>query len=104
MTQMVDRVAIVGNSGSGKSTLALRLARSRGLAHLDLDTLAWEPVTPPVRRPLAVGITQIEHGHTHARARSESAQSAHIHAESRQIIVGFTVVRVECDLDERGRM
>ena len=44
---------LVGNSGSGKSTLAARLARDGGLAHLDLDTLAWLPELPPRRRPLA---------------------------------------------------
>jgi adenylate kinase family enzyme len=47
------RYVLVGNSGSGKSTLARRLARSGGLVHLDLDTLAWEPVKPPRRRPIA---------------------------------------------------
>lgn len=47
---MSSRIVIVGNSGSGKSTLASRLARDGGLAHLDLDTLAWEPTTPPRRR------------------------------------------------------
>jgi adenylate kinase family enzyme len=47
------RYVLVGNSGSGKSTLARRLAHSGGLAHLDLDTLAWEPVKPPRRRPIA---------------------------------------------------
>jgi adenylate kinase family enzyme len=46
----MTRLAIVGNSGSGKSTLAHRLARAGGLAHLDLDTLAWDPVTPLQRR------------------------------------------------------
>lgn len=46
------RYVLFGNSGSGKSTLALRLARSGGVAHLDLDTLAWEPTTPPRRRAL----------------------------------------------------
>jgi adenylate kinase family enzyme len=47
------RCVLVGNSGSGKSTLAGRLARAGGLAHLDLDTLAWEPEMPPRRRPVA---------------------------------------------------
>jgi adenylate kinase family enzyme len=47
------RIVIVGNSGSGKSTLARRLVREHGLAHLDLDTLAWLPTTPPARAPLA---------------------------------------------------
>ena len=44
------RVLIVGNSGSGKTTLAARLAREHGLAHLDLDPLAWLPTDPPTRR------------------------------------------------------
>jgi adenylate kinase family enzyme len=42
----------MGNSGAGKSTLASRLAEREGLRHLDLDTLAWEPETPPRRRPV----------------------------------------------------
>jgi adenylate kinase family enzyme len=37
------RIAIFGNSGSGKSTHAKTLAARHGLAHLDLDTIAWEP-------------------------------------------------------------
>ena len=49
----MDRFVIFGNSGSGKSTLARRLAGARGIPHLDLDTCAWEPGMPPVRRPLA---------------------------------------------------
>lgn len=49
----MPRYVLVGNSGSGKSTLARRLARGGGLAHLDLDTLAWEQVNPPRRRPVA---------------------------------------------------
>jgi adenylate kinase family enzyme len=47
------RHVLVGNSGSGKSTLAARLARGGDLPHLDLDTLAWEPGTPPRRRVVA---------------------------------------------------
>ena len=47
------RVVLVGNSGSGKSTLATRLAARDHLAHLDLDTLAWLPTTPPSRRAIA---------------------------------------------------
>jgi adenylate kinase family enzyme len=53
------RYVVVGNSGSGKSTLAGRLASS-GLAHLDLDTLAWEPVTPPRRRPVAASARELD--------------------------------------------
>lgn len=47
------RTVVLGNSGSGKSTLAARLARAGALQHLDLDTLAWLPVVPPRRRPVA---------------------------------------------------
>ena len=44
---------IFGNSGSGKSTLAKKLVIDEGLAHLDLDSLAWLPETPPLRAPLS---------------------------------------------------
>ena len=54
------RYLILGNSGSGKSTLAQRLARSGGIAHLDLDTLAWAPTSPPERRAIAESTRQIE--------------------------------------------
>jgi adenylate kinase family enzyme len=53
------RYVLLGNSGSGKTTLARRLARGGGLAHLDLDTLAWEPVTPPRRRAIADSAREI---------------------------------------------
>ena len=46
------RVVVMGNSGAGKSTLAARLAKEHALAHLDLDTLAWLPGSPPRRAPL----------------------------------------------------
>ena len=46
------RLVVFGNSGAGKSTLARSLTEE-GLPHLDLDTLAWEPTTPPTRAPLA---------------------------------------------------
>lgn len=45
----MPRLVIFGNSGSGKSTLARKRAAADNLAHLDLDTLAWEPVSPPER-------------------------------------------------------
>ena len=45
------RLVVFGNSGAGKSTLARSLA-GEGVAHLDLDTLAWQPTEPPVRTPL----------------------------------------------------
>lgn len=46
------KILIFGNSGSGKSTLAKKLCKSERLAHLDLDTLAWEPGHPPERRSI----------------------------------------------------
>jgi adenylate kinase family enzyme len=49
----VSRLVVFGNSGSGKSTLALRLAACGKMPHLDLDTLAWQGVTPPRRRAVA---------------------------------------------------
>ena len=48
----MSRIIVFGNSGSGKTTLAQALAQREGLAHLDLDTVAWRPVTPPERRPV----------------------------------------------------
>ncbi|MEX2570878.1 MAG: shikimate kinase [Gemmatimonadota bacterium] len=50
-TENGSRILIFGNSGSGKSTMAAALARVEGLAHLDLDQLAWD--SPGVRKPLA---------------------------------------------------
>jgi len=55
-----QRIVILGNSGAGKSTLAARLAEQHQLAHLDLDTLAWLPTSPPERAPLADSIAQLE--------------------------------------------
>ncbi|CCU73469.1 hypothetical protein [Thalassolituus oleivorans] len=46
------KIIIFGNSGSGKSTLAKKLTEG-GLAHLDLDPLAWLPTIPPERRAIA---------------------------------------------------
>lgn len=53
------KIIIFGNSGSGKSTLATEL-RNEGLAHLDLDVLAWLPVNPPERRPLDQAFDKIQ--------------------------------------------
>jgi len=55
------KVLIFGNSASGKSTMAKHLAASEELAHLDLDTLAWQPTTPPTRTLLAESSHAIEH-------------------------------------------
>jgi len=60
MTRHDTRVLVFGNSGSGKSTLAARLADAGGLAHLDLDILAWLPEHPPRRAPLGDSAQHIE--------------------------------------------
>lgn len=51
---------IFGNSGSGKSTLAKHLSLKETLAHLDLDTIAWLPSTPPERTPLDTAKQEID--------------------------------------------
>ncbi|MCA1799404.1 MAG: shikimate kinase [Xanthomonadaceae bacterium] len=53
------KVIVFGNSGSGKSTLAAEL-RDEGLAHLDLDVLAWLPTTPPERRSIEQAYVDIQ--------------------------------------------
>lgn len=53
------KIIIFGNSGAGKSTLAVKLS-ALGLAHLDLDTLAWLDITPPSRKPLNETYTAIK--------------------------------------------
>jgi adenylate kinase family enzyme len=55
-----DRILIFGNSGAGKSTLANFLAQAYGLAHLDLDILAWDQANAPVRRALERSRSEIE--------------------------------------------
>tara|TARA_R110001599_G_scaffold353881_1_gene602129 strand:- start:120454 stop:120951 length:498 start_codon:yes stop_codon:yes gene_type:complete len=56
----MSRVLILGNSGSGKSTLAGRICATEGLAHLDLDTLAWHPTSLPERQKLSVSARAID--------------------------------------------
>ncbi|MEX1033123.1 MAG: shikimate kinase [Cellvibrionaceae bacterium] len=56
----MKRVLIFGNSGSGKSTLAAELCKTHNLAHLDLDTLAWLPSSPPQRAPLEASDEKIQ--------------------------------------------
>jgi adenylate kinase family enzyme len=48
------KVLVFGNSGSGKSTYARALATREGLAHLDLDSIVWEPGKIAVQRPRQV--------------------------------------------------
>ena len=44
------RILIFGNSGSGKTTLARTPAAKHRLAHLDLDSIVWEPKQIAVQR------------------------------------------------------
>lgn len=57
---VMNKVLIFGNSGSGKSTLAKTLATRKKLAHLDLDTIAWQPTQPPARLPLVESCNAID--------------------------------------------
>jgi adenylate kinase family enzyme len=54
-----SKFLVFGNSGAGKSTLAKALQAQHGLAHLDLDTLAWDPVAVTVRRPIEDSLADI---------------------------------------------
>lgn len=62
------KILIFGNSGSGKSTLAKRLAGEHELAHLDLDTIVWEPGESAVLRPADAIMTSL-HGFLSRHAR-----------------------------------
>ncbi len=55
----MQKILIFGNSGSGKSTLARAFNHCLDLAHLDLDTLAWQPGSPPTRKPIAESALEI---------------------------------------------
>ena len=54
------KILVFGNSGSGKSTLARKFKESMGLAHLDLDELAWLDTSPPQRAPLENSLSTIK--------------------------------------------
>jgi adenylate kinase family enzyme len=54
------KIVVFGNSGSGKSTLAKSLCSLEGLAHLDLDALAWEPASPTARKHLKESKLEID--------------------------------------------
>ena len=56
----MKKIIIFGNSGSGKSTLAKQLSETKGLAHLDLDTLAWLPTAPPERQSVDASAVAIK--------------------------------------------
>ena len=55
----VKKIIILGNSGSGKSTFAKQLVDRYGLAHFDLDTVAWKPSLPPEREELTVSLSKV---------------------------------------------
>ena len=44
------KILVYGNSGSGKSTYAKAMSMRHGLAHLDLDSIVWEPGKIAVQR------------------------------------------------------
>ncbi|HEY9142712.1 MAG TPA: GFA family protein [Arenimonas sp.] len=44
------KILVYGNSGSGKSTYAKAMSARHGLAHLDLDSIVWEPGKIAVQR------------------------------------------------------
>jgi adenylate kinase family enzyme len=48
----LSKILIFGNSGSGKSTLAKKICQTSCLAHLDLDSLAWQATNPPERKEI----------------------------------------------------
>jgi len=52
------RLLIFGNSGSGKSTLARSYSKHFGIAHLDLDEIAWEAAG--VRKGLEASIGELK--------------------------------------------
>ncbi|WP_332452280.1 AAA family ATPase [Thalassotalea crassostreae] len=56
----MKKIVIFGNSGSGKSTLARQLSSKHNLPHFDLDTIAWEPVSPPQRMSIDKSSVLIE--------------------------------------------
>jgi len=56
----MKKILVFGNSGSGKSTLSKKLSHQHGLAHLDLDLLAWQTDAPTTRRLLSESQQEIE--------------------------------------------
>lgn len=39
----MNRIVVIGTSGSGKTTLAKQIALKRGVPHIELDALHWQP-------------------------------------------------------------
>ncbi|GEA11205.1 AAA family ATPase [Alteromonas sp. KUL49] len=55
----MSKTLIFGNSGAGKSTLAKAMSEYQGVGHLDLDTVAWLPSSPPERMPINESMEKI---------------------------------------------
>lgn len=56
----MKRIVVFGNSGAGKTTYAQDQSARFACAHLDLDSVAWEPDTAtPTRRALAASRADI---------------------------------------------
>jgi len=53
------KIIIFGNSGSGKSTLAKMYSAKYKLSHMDLDTIAWQDTTPPIRQQIEISAITI---------------------------------------------
>jgi len=56
----LKKVVIFGNSGSGKSTLAREFSEEGSMPHLDLDSIAWKPTSPPERKPITESKHEID--------------------------------------------
>lgn len=56
----MKKIVIFGNSSSGKSTLAKKVSSESKLAHLDLDTIAWEESVTPKRMKIEESKIMIE--------------------------------------------
>lgn len=56
----MTKILIFGNSGSGKSTLAKEISTASNVGHLDLDSIAWQPTSPPTRAPVKESKVQID--------------------------------------------
>ena len=48
MTQVGQRIVVVGTTGSGKTTIARQLAQELGYSFVELDVLFWGPNWTPV--------------------------------------------------------
>ena len=54
------KIIVFGNSGAGKSTLSKELCANENLAHLDLDTLAFQKNSPTERKGVDESMKEIK--------------------------------------------